>query len=287
LRHRRPSVESSGGSSAASSQAQVHTVESKYQQQQQHQQQPHASVSAASARPKTTAADPVIYHSDSSASSAATEASTAAASEDVLHRSILSGDVFMTVMMQRLTSLRLLRQCWERGDMNSVLGHMRAAVSNHKAYSSISDNSQLVTINDFLSSADMKSRHINLDVCVQLVDLLSGLLLLDIASPVSSSAGLGAGLARFSPVFFTTAIRALTALCESFGELVQTTRAAAAMNGGVDLSREERLAKCDSIFESLVSVRSQVTAMKVSFRKEVELRDAIACLTKVLENIIY
>ena len=56
------------------------------------------------------------------------------------------------------------------------------------------------------------------------------------------------------------AIDSTSMLCEAFGDLITQTRAVRII--GVDLSREERLKKCNRCYESLYRIRKRLDAVK-------------------------
>jgi hypothetical protein len=170
--------------------------------------------------------------------------------ESILATLDSGSDGTVSMLSQRLTNLRLLRNYWERGEVLSIVDHL------HTILSTCSSDSQVIVVADFFSSVDLKSPLISLDVCGQLLPLLEAMLDTGNSSLISAT------------------LRAVQSLCESFGDLIRQTRAVV-VPGGVDLSREERLQKCNVSFVTFARIKSKLDGVRYQHRKNLAMRDTV------------
>ena len=102
----------------------------------------------------------------------------------------------------------------------------------------------LVVLADFLSAVELKGNGLNLDACVQLLPMFESMI----------------NECMHLENVMKAAITSTSMLCEAFGDLITQTRAVNIM--GVDLSREERLKKCNRCYESLYRIRKRLEVVK-------------------------
>lgn len=195
----------------------------------------------------------------------------AAACEAQLDRMLAAGPTFTSMLSTRLTSLRLLRRLWERGDLAGVLDLL---ASLHE--SSRHDQLQLCLLADFLCAVELRGNGLCLDSCVKLLPLLDDMLSAaagdrtGAGSPPSASPGTHVAHA---------ALRSLCSLCEAFGDLIRVTRGAVSGGQGIapglDLSREERLSKCNACWSVLARVRGQLPFLRGAYARSHVMFDAL------------
>ena len=184
--------------------------------------------------------------------------------EEVLDRLVDQSSEVMSSLSQRLTNLRLLNQYWERGDMSIIIDHLRTILmtSNH-------DPSGCVVLADFFSSVDLKASHIvSLDVCGRLLPVLDSMLAL--------------GQEEIS----LAALRGVISLAESYGPLIADTRGVVVRH--VDISREERIEKCNVSHRAFAVILDKCDGMKQKqqHRKNVAFRTALDRAQSLLLNIV-
>jgi hypothetical protein len=151
-----------------------------------------------------------------------------------------------TTLAQRLQSLKLLRMLWERGEVNDCVDHL-AVLSDALAHSPAG----LTTLADFFDAVELRGNGLNLDSCVRLLPILE--------SMVAS----GPGFASEHVMYAT--FKALATLAEGYGDLIRNTRATIVV-GGVDLSRETRLNKCNTCHAVFCRLGGRVEQLRRQFR---------------------
>jgi hypothetical protein len=178
-------------------------------------------------------------------------------------RLLYLSDTVVSALSQRLTNLRLLRQNWERGNYEFIVEFLNTLKST-----STHDNSQLNVIADFLHVVDFKSSGVTLNSCAILLPMLDSFLEL--------------GMARLT----LESLISISSLVDAFGSLIRQTRAVM-MAGGVDLSREERLQRCNACHSVFCRVRNKLDSLRNQFRKSIPIRDAIEHLAAQLSSDDY
>ena len=189
--------------------------------------------------------------------SEARHAYTAATCEAQCERMLQASAPFSSLLSTRLSSLRMLRRLWEKGDMADVVDYL---CNIHET--TRHDPLQLCLLADFFCAVHLRGNGLCLDSCVRLLPLLDSMLG---QSRGLDAAGSGSGPGGGVHVC-VAALRALVALCEAFGELIKSTRASAAGPSSayspVDLSREERLGKCNLCHSILLRARGQLAGLR-------------------------
>ena len=167
---------------------------------------------------------------------------------DLLEHLLSDGPLARTALAQRLQSLKLLRMLWSRGEIDDVLEQLKV-LSEAAAHSA----SNLATLADFFEAVELRGQVLSLDACVTLVPILE--------SMISVSDG------WCSEHVMYAAFKSLASLAEAFGELIRNTRATIVVAaGGVDLSREARLQKCNSCYTVFSRVGGRVEQLRRQFR---------------------
>mmetsp|Transcript_1410 Transcript_1410/g.2299 ORF Transcript_1410/g.2299 Transcript_1410/m.2299 type:complete len:948 (-) Transcript_1410:20-2863(-) len=163
-------------------------------------------------------------------------------------------------LAQRLASLRVLRQLWSKGDVLEAIEHLTIlsdAVPHNGA--------NLVTLADFFNAIELKGNGLSLDSCMSLLPILEQMLL--------TSDG-------WTSEHITFAIfRSLSSLAHSFGELIRSTRsiitAGGPAAGGVDLSREARLNKCNTCHAVFSRTSDCIPMVQRKFKASTTIMDVL------------
>ena len=170
---------------------------------------------------------------------------------EVLDNLVNQSAEVMSTLSQRLTNLRLLNQYWERGDMSIIIDHMKTIQLSGKL-----DPNGCVVLADFFSSVDLKASNvISLEVCGKLLPVLDGMLDIDLEEVSMAS------------------LIAVISLAESYGPLIADTRGVVVRQ--VDISREERLEKCNSCHKAFSIILDKCDSLKQQHRKNALFRDVI------------
>lgn len=155
---------------------------------------------------------------------------------------ISSSSRVLSQLSARLGLLRVLRKYWEKGEVADAVVQIQ---SMHEG--SRHDSNQIFPVADFFTSADLGACSLNLDICVALLPVLEAMTNVPTEYIVQA------------------ALKGITVLQEAFGDLIRQTRATMSI-GGVDLSREERLNKCNACHSIFVRVKGQLIHIKNKFR---------------------
>jgi hypothetical protein len=181
-----------------------------------------------------------------------------------------SGAQIAVELSERLATLRALRSQWVQGDSIQVIS--RLLVIFDESLENGGNENDLVALSDFLSAADLKTDGLNLDACTKLLPLFESML----------------NECMHLPHVIKATVDSTAMLCNAFGDLIRQTRAAVVV--GVDLSREERLRKCNSCHASLFRIRKRLEAvMRAYGHKEGNtkaLASAIVTSVKKLTSLI-
>ena len=196
-----------------------------------------------------------------------TEASSAPKdkdTEEVLEKLVSQSGEVMSTLSQRLTNLRLLNQYWERGDMQIIIEHLKTILltSQHDPYG-------CVVLADFFSSVDLKaSQIISLEVCGKLLPLLDEML----------------GMGSVAEEVAMAGLVAVISLAESYGPLITDTRGVVGRH--VDISREERIEKCNVCHRTFSVILDKCDKLKQKHRSNALFRSVIDKAQSLLLNIV-
>eukprot|EP00698_Gefionella_okellyi_P007214 TRINITY_DN1752_c0_g1_i1.p1 TRINITY_DN1752_c0_g1~~TRINITY_DN1752_c0_g1_i1.p1 ORF type:complete len:641 (+),score=156.10 TRINITY_DN1752_c0_g1_i1:23-1945(+) len=141
-------------------------------------------------------------------------------------------------LTNRLTTLRAIRSMWAQDDVRSAVQHVAAAKDP-------------AVIADFLSIIAHRSGLLTLDMAVMLLPSLTQLLTSGFDS------------------FVIAALNGICMLLKVFGGTVATNMAAAGRGMGVDLAQEDRMQKCQQIFEQFSKARRFVADEAAGRRQNV------------------
>lgn len=76
--------------------------------------------------------------------------------------------------------------------------------------------------------------------------------------------------------------KSLSSLAESFGDLIRQTRSILSA-GGVDLSREARLIKCNLCYGVFVKVKNRADQVRHQFRKNARVMEVVESFQKQMD----
>ena len=158
---------------------------------------------------------------------------------------INAGTKILPSLSARIGLLRILRKYWERGDIADMVTQLQSMYEGSRH-----DRIQLFALADFFTSANLASCTLTLDVCVNLLPILE---------PMSSDQTEYIVHASLTGILF---------LLEAFGDLIRQTRATMSVGGAVDLSREERLLKCNTCHAILLRIKNNLLSIKSRYRND-------------------
>jgi hypothetical protein len=181
---------------------------------------------------------------------------------DRLNEIVQSSSIFTTACSQRLAGLRVLRRLWGKGDVGDVIEHLGVIIESASL-----DKTQLFLLADFLNSIEIKQADINLDGCARMLELLD-----------TMTNGLdGAGSARV----VSGVLKSMISLLDAFAELIRSTRAAISI--GVDLSKEERIKKCNICYQVVHRMKMRMDQLRHQHRKDKKIQALIVKATPLID----
>ncbi|XP_047154234.1 katanin p80 WD40 repeat-containing subunit B1 homolog KTN80.4-like isoform X1 [Vigna umbellata] len=151
------------------------------------------------------------------------KATVSATDEDSIADVMEQHDEFLSSMMARSAKLQMVFRCWERNDVNEVIGIM-TKMDDH------------AVIADVVSIILEKIDIITLDICTGLLPLLTDLL----QSEMERHQGIS--------------LEMLLKLVRIFGSVIYST-VSAPLPVGVDIEAEKRLERCNLCFPELEKVK--------------------------------
>lgn len=175
---------------------------------------------------------------------------------DLLEQLLADSGPVKTLLAQRSQSLKVLRKDWERGEVADAIEQL-TILSDALPHCP----SNLTTLADFFDSVELRGNGLSLDACVLMLPVLDQM----IATSESWN----------SEHVICSTFKSLTSLASAFGELIRTTRATIRVAGGVDLSREARLNKCNACHDIFSRVHSRIDLFKRKFRASRNIVDVL------------
>ena len=175
--------------------------------------------------------------------------------DDFLNIMLAKSPPLLSILSQRLASLRILKQLWTKGDILDAIDHLTIHSDSltHNPHN-------LILLADFFEAVDLKNNGLTLDYCDKLLSILDEM--------INNSESYNS-----SHVIFAV-FKSITSLSESFGELIRQTRSVI-IAGGVDLSREARLIKCNSCYSIFIKFKNRLESVKHQFRKNSKIIDIL------------
>jgi WD40 repeat protein len=184
----------------------------------------------------------------------------------ILDRVIGNSAATAAALSQRLSSMKILKRLWMKGDLQEVVEYMDSLV-----HGAVHDPSQLVLLADMFASVELKGNNFTLQICVGFMSILDAM--------VSTAGGL-----RVSAVV-CAALKGFTELCVGFGDLIKSARSIQ-LGGAVDLTKEERLRKCHACHGVVFKMKERFEKIKQLHRADYRLMDIMDNLTPLVENIL-
>lgn len=201
----------------------------------------------------------------------------------LLDNAIVDGTEFTSNLSHRLSSLRILQQYWNENDMTQVISEIQLMYESNRSLTLRSmqqgnmlnmnpgglgeSNRQMLVhaskqpimiVADFLMATQglRPQKHVNanglsLDMCLNLLPILDNML----------------NDAALEYVVKASVITIIT-ICDGFGEMISTTRSNMQVLGnnkhglGVDISREDRVRKCNQSYDILDRVNARLKSIK-------------------------
>jgi hypothetical protein len=165
----------------------------------------------------------------------------------------------------RLVSLRMLRQLWNQGQVLDVIEHLQG----------LNDAMQLNLLADFFNAVELRgSGLMSLDGCFKMLPILQSML-----------APCGQQQQGQATVIFAV-YKSLSSLLEAFGELIRNTRSVI-VAGGVDLSREARLNKCNACHTIFAQARTRLETLRHQFRQQPGVYELLDSYQKLCHTYLH
>lgn len=203
--------------------------------------------------------------------------------DTVLDRMISSSGAVAVGLSQRLTSLRLLKKLWVKGDLLDVIDYVQT-LSRGAAH----DSAHLTPLADFFSSVQLRSAGpgLTLDACVGFMTALDAIVTANERGTAGLVSSANTANCPGSAYIVGAVVKSFTELCEGFGELIRSTRAVSV--GGVDFSREERLRKCNACHAVLERLKGRLDGLRqqAQRRRDVGLLEGIDRLRPLVEAVV-
>lgn len=169
---------------------------------------------------------------------------------------LLVGSRLQADLSNRLTTLRSLRQQWTRGQVLDTIQHLQDIADGMK----YNNPQNIFVLADFFMAVELRtSGAMSLDGCVKILPVLQ-----DMLNNSNSHA----------QNVIHAAYKSLSSLLEAFGELIRNTRSVI-VAGGVDLSREARLNKCNACHNVFQQARARLDTLKHQFRQHLGLYEVL------------
>ena len=188
--------------------------------------------------------------------------------DSLIDRMIRSSGSEAAGMSQRLSSIRILKRLWVKGDLEDVIEHMESLTQG-----AVHDPSQLVLLSDLLSSVELKGSNVTLQSCLGFMSIL------DIMSSNSERLKMS--------VVVCAVLKSFSDLLGGFGELIRSSKAMQMMGGGgVDLNREERLRKCNLCYNIIVKLKGKFDRIRQVHRIDYNLLDMLDRLVPLVDIVV-
>ena len=189
--------------------------------------------------------------------------------DSLIDKMIRSSGSEAAAMSQRLSSLKILKRLWVRGDLNDVIEHMESLT-----HGAVHDTSQLVLLSDLLLSVELKGGQFSLQSCVGFMALLDVMI--------------SDGERLKMPSVVCAVLKSLHELLGGFGDLIRSSKAMQMAGGGagVDLNREERLRKCNLCYNIIVKLKGKLDRIRQIHRTNYKLIDYLDRVIPLMDAVI-
>eukprot|EP01038_Epipyxis_sp_PR26KG_P006458 gene6458-8882_t len=251
-----------------------------------------SNVSQAPARPNTKPVLPKSYQNSNGGGRPTTSQNvhnpliTREECTDLIHKTLQTSSSISSLLSQRLTSLRLLRQLWTKHEISETINELKA-LSDAITY----NPSNLILLADFFEAMQLNGQGLSLDACVQIMPVINDMISYNYYYNDAmnyNAVGVGNGNnSNLSDHVIHACFRSLISLAEAFGELIRQTRSSiVVVSGGVDLTREARLEKCNICHAIFLKTKGRIDQFKHHFRKNDRILDCIDAYQR-LANIYF
>jgi hypothetical protein len=187
---------------------------------------------------------------------------------EALDRLLSNANQVSGQLSQRLGTLKMLRQLWSKGDVLETLDHLSILSSAMK----LVNHQNISVLTDFFSAINLSQQSLTLDSCMKILPILE-----DMLSMTNNSTFISQSSGNQGEHIVITAYKALVNLGSTFGELIRSTRSVMSIGGGggVDLSKEARLNKCNSCYEVFHKGKTRMEMLKYQYRHNSEIQDVL------------
>jgi WD40 repeat protein len=197
-------------------------------------------------------------HVPSSSSSSARPTTASSDPNSLIDKLLDSHHTTASQLRQRLSILQELRHNW-------IMGNEIDTIKQLKIIGELKNNYDIFILTDFFSALSFEHQKLNLDSCVTILPIIENML--NTASSHKTS----------SEYIVIVVYKALIELASLFGELIRSTRSIISIGGisGVDISREERLRKCNICYDAFKRAKQRVEVYSYQFKQNTEIKDLL------------
>jgi hypothetical protein len=185
---------------------------------------------------------------------------------DLISRLNNSHSLVGMMLTQRLSNLRALRRNWDTANIEEVCAQLKDIGDN-----AVLDPHQLVIIGDLLGSIDLKVVGLTLDQAITFLNLCDQIIMTDIGS-------------KSEPVL-AASVKTLAAVISAFKDLIKSTRSVLSI-GAVDISREERLRKCNACYDCVKKMKHRWAYLLQTHRKSAALTDSLRSAEQLMDALL-
>ena len=165
--------------------------------------------------------------------------------DDHISKFLSTSNNISAALSSRLMNIRMLRKLWQKSDMTDVLDYLKVLHEGSRL-----DPSNMITLNDFFASINLKSIGLNLTHCLNMLQIFDTMLY------------------DKSEICISTTVQSLVVLLQAFADLIHDTRHSLTGASMVDISKEERLQKCNSCVSILSRMKTnRIEYIKKTYRK--------------------
>jgi hypothetical protein len=191
---------------------------------------------------------------------------------DLISRINVSHTVVDHILRQRLTAISSVRKAYDSCKFDLVCDHLQNIADSVAA-----DPAQAVLLSDCLGAIKLGNVGLTLDQAISLLGFAEVLIFRD-ASTQQTAVTKADGV-------LMAAVATLTSVLSAFTDLIKSTRSVLAI-GAVDISREERLNKCNACYDCVKRIKSRWAYLLQLYRKNPKLNESLKSAERSIDALL-